>query len=147
MFPEPEENPPDAPTEPVAEVDSIPPAEPEPPASPVVSAQGQADAKPTRATRFGSGDSQPGTYGVGQLDNSDFKPFGNLKPTYPAVARKLGVQGRATVRVLVNPKGRVDSVQIVEWKGHPAFGDNAAQSARQWRFAPPRYKGQPARAW
>jgi len=147
--PEPEvAPPPDAPTEVMRPKDTPPPPEAPPAASPVVPAITGASSptgKPGGVS--GTGNSEVGEVGAETLDNRDFKPFGNQKPTYPEVPRKLNLEGSVTLRILVNAQGKVEEVQIVKWTGHPSFGESAKNTAMSWKFAPPRFHGKPAKAW
>ena len=94
----------------------------------------------------GSGGNGTAIVGSEQLDNRDFKPFGNQKPTYPEVARQLNVEGYAELQIIVGTSGKVESITVLKWKGHPSFGEAAKETARAWRFAPPRHNGNPAKA-
>lgn len=83
------------------------------------------------------------------------KPFGALtkKPTvisqaapeYPVEAIKAGVQARVTVRVLINPNGEVERVEVV--KGHPMLNEAAMEAASKWEFTRGEYKGIPVKVW
>lgn len=84
---------------------------------------------------------------AGELDNPNFKPYGNRKPPYPEVARQMGIEGRVRLQVLVGPTGRVEKVKILETHGHPSFATSAEKTALLWRFAPPHQMGIPVRVW
>lgn len=148
--PPPETPPPDAPTELVKKMDSTPP--PKEPIKELVVEQPMAPNTPTNpastSSRSGpSGDSEPtNTVGTDQLDNSDFKPFGNTKPSYPEAPRKMGIEGLVEMIIVVNPEGRVQSIEVVRFTGHPSFAESAKATAKNWRFAPPRSKGKPVKA-
>lgn len=96
----------------------------------------------------GEGTGQIETLGdAGELDNPDFKPYGNLKPPYPEVARQLGIEGFVRLQVLVGPSGRVEQIKVLDAKGHPSFAEAAKTTAIKWRFAPPHQMGIPVRLW
>lgn len=143
----PQETPPEAPAETVTPVDSTPPPMETPPPTPVVSASSDPSAKPSSNPLATQGHSEGHPVGAETLDNKNFKPFGNQKPNYPEMARRMGIEGSATLRILVNEKGQVEQIEVTQWKGHPSFGQAATATARAWRFAPPRYRGQPTKAW
>jgi protein TonB len=148
--PEPETPPPpDAPTEVVQPKDTPPPVEAPPPESAIVPAgmPGPTSPQGKPGGVAGTGNSEVGTLGAESLDNRDFKPFGNQKPTYPEVPRRLNLEGSVTLRILVDPKGKVEEIQVVRWTGHPTFAESARATASLWKFAPPRYQGKPAKAW
>lgn len=82
-----------------------------------------------------------------QLDNSNFKPFGNKKPHYPAFAKKSGIEGWVKIKVLVNKKGKVISAKVVDYMGHPSFKNATIAVARGWRFPIPIAKGKRVETW
>ena len=145
--PSPVETPPEAPAETVTPVDSSPPPTEIQPTTPVVTASSDPSAKPSSNLEATHGHSEGTPVGAETLDNKNFKPFGNQKPNYPEMARRMGIEGSATLRILVNEKGQVEHIEVTQWKGHPSFGHAATTTARAWRFAPPRYRGQPTKAW
>lgn len=55
------------------------------------------------------------------------------KPTYPAMARQIRLQGTVTVQVLIDEAGRVLSAK---GSGHPLLIPEAEKAARQARFSP-----------
>jgi protein TonB len=66
----------------------------------------------------------------------------NPPPTYPQVARRQGWEGVALLRVEINSRGRVESVELVQSTGHTILDDAALQAIRRWQFAPARFAGQ-----
>jgi protein TonB len=66
-------------------------------------------------------------------------------PEYPDSARRALVEGRVTVRVLVDRQGRVERVDRIE--GPLVFHRAAAEAARQWEFAPAVQNEQTVRVW
>ena len=71
---------------------------------------------------------------------------GNPLPSYPRSARRRSLEGRLMLRVVINPKGRVDTVEISKSSGH-AILDHAAETAvRRWKFEPGRRAGIAVRA-
>jgi len=71
----------------------------------------------------------------------------NPPPVYPAMSRRVGEQGRVVLRVLVNPKGRADDVEIRSSSGHVRLDDAARETVRRWRFVPAKRGDQPVPAW
>jgi periplasmic protein TonB len=69
-------------------------------------------------------------------------------PPYPRESAMRGHQGTVTLRVLVDPSGRVLRVEIERGSGHREL-DLAAQRhvRRFWRFHPARQQGVPMAAW
>lgn len=57
-------------------------------------------------------------------------------PAYPVEHGISGTQGCATVRFLVNSKGRPVSVQVVASHPNPDFGESLGKAVRKWRYEP-----------
>ena len=67
------------------------------------------------------------------------------RPEYPISARKAGVEGRVTVRVLINTDGKVEKVEVI--KGHPMLNEAAMDAASKWEFTPGEQDGKPVKVW
>ena len=52
-------------------------------------------------------------------------------PPYPPIARRLGVEGKVTLRLTVSAEGRVSAAEIVTTSGR----DDLDQTAEQWIMA------------
>ncbi len=75
------------------------------------------------------------------LDNSNFSPVYNPKPTFPSIAKRAGSEGYVDVDLLINEEGRVDSYSVVSVFGHQSFAKELKKVLTKWRFPPPRMKG------
>jgi len=62
----------------------------------------------------------------------------NPKPPYPPAARRLKLQGTATVRVMVSPEGRPKSVRLENSSGAHILDEAALAAVQQWTFVPAR---------
>ncbi len=71
----------------------------------------------------------------------------NPAPPYPALARRAGEQGRVVLRVLVNPSGNADEVEIRTSSGHRRLDESARDTVRRWRFIPAKRGDDPVPAW
>lgn len=71
----------------------------------------------------------------------------NPPPGYPALSRRAGEQGRVVLRVLVNPGGRADDVEIRSSSGHSRLDESARETVRRWLFVPAKRGDQPVPAW
>ena len=60
----------------------------------------------------------------------------NPAPKYPAAARRLRLQGTATVRVLVSAGGRPMTVTLQETSGTRALDEAALDAVQHWSFVP-----------
>ena len=58
----------------------------------------------------------------------------NPAPTYPALSRRSGEQGRVLLRVFVDEIGAAKTVEISQSSGFPRLDTAAAEAVRQWRF-------------
>jgi len=67
-------------------------------------------------------------------------------PAYPAVSRRRGETGRVVLRVELDERGLVGSVQVATSSGSTWLDDAALAAVRQWRCNPARRAGQPVRA-
>jgi protein TonB len=71
----------------------------------------------------------------------------NPPPSYPALSRRLGEEGRVVLRVLVSPAGRADEIQVRTSSGHERLDDAARETVRRWRFVPAQRGDTPVAAW
>jgi protein TonB len=71
----------------------------------------------------------------------------NPSPTYPALSRRNGEQGRVILRVLVNPAGRADQVEIRTPSGYARLDNAARDTVLGWRFVPAKRGDTPISAW
>jgi protein TonB len=68
----------------------------------------------------------------------------NPRPPYPLAARRLGLEGRVLLEVVVRPDGSAASVTIRQSSGYGMLDDSAADTVRtRWRFVPARRDGIP----
>src|ERR1019366_5214550 len=72
-------------------------------------------------------------------------PIASSYPVYPAEALLAGREGRAVVRYLVNPQGRIEAASVVEASA-PEFGGAGMASIDSWRFKPATRAGKPCSA-
>ena len=70
-----------------------------------------------------------------------------VRPSYPASARRLGIQGITMLRVHVLVDGRVGDVVVETSAGHPDLDQAAAAAVRQWRFEPARHGNDAVAMW
>jgi len=95
-----------APAAPVAVPAEIKPAPPAPPAEPFV---------------------QP------RFDANYLK---NPAPNYPPLSRRMGEEGKVILRVLVNPQGAADRVEVKTSSGSQRLDDAAVNTVKLWKFIP-----------
>jgi protein TonB len=73
------------------------------------------------------------------------EPVRPVKPEYPELARKAGIEGRVTVKVLIGTKGNVEKVEIL--KGHPMLNDAAVDAAMEAQFKPGKQRDRFVKVW
>ena len=71
----------------------------------------------------------------------------NPAPAYPASAKRLGEAGTVTLRVLVNPHGRAESVEVERSSGYRRLDRAALDAVRKWKFVPAKQGDQAIAAW
>jgi periplasmic protein TonB len=71
----------------------------------------------------------------------------NPPPEYPLSARRLGLEGTVTLRVLVSPEGLPDAIDIRRSSGSSVLDRSALKAVRAWRFAPARRGDTPVASW
>ncbi len=71
----------------------------------------------------------------------------NPPPAYPPLSRRMGEQGKVMLRVLVNPKGTADKVELRSSSGSARLDDAALDVVKRWRFVPAKQGDQPVPAW
>jgi protein TonB len=71
----------------------------------------------------------------------------NPPPPYPASSRRIGEQGRVVLRVLVNPQGEPEQVELRTSSGSPRLDTSALETVRRWKFVPARQGERPVAAW
>jgi protein TonB len=62
----------------------------------------------------------------------------NPAPRYPAIARKMRLQGVAIIRVMVTTEGRPNSVRLEKSSGARMLDEAALEAVQHWSFVPAR---------
>lgn len=71
----------------------------------------------------------------------------DFQPPYPSQLLRMGVEGKAVVRVLIGADGRVTQVAIIA-ADDPLFAEaTERQALRKWRFRPATRDGQAIESW
>lgn len=71
----------------------------------------------------------------------------NPAPTYPAMSRRIGEEGRVMLRVLVEANGRPSQIQIKTASTSPRLDQAAEEAVRRWKFVPAQRGQEPVAAW
>lgn len=73
--------------------------------------------------------------------------YGEIPIEYPVDLWDADVEGETVLRVRVTEEGGVDSVEVVEASGYPAFDSAAVQGALRLRYNPARRNGRRISVW
>lgn len=73
--------------------------------------------------------------------------YGDVPIDYPLRLWDQGMEGETLLRVRVTDTGQVDSVEVVESSGQPAFDSAAVNGAKELRFRPARRGGKRIEVW
>jgi protein TonB len=71
----------------------------------------------------------------------------NPEPSYPALSKRFGEEGRVILRVLVSPEGQAEQVELRQSSGHLRLDQAALGTVKRWRFAPARRGSERLAAW
>ncbi len=71
----------------------------------------------------------------------------NPEPGYPLLSKRLGEEGKVILRVLVNPEGLAEQVEVRQSSGHARLDQAALGTVRRWRFTPARRGAERLAAW
>lgn len=71
----------------------------------------------------------------------------NPFPTYPMVARRMGLQGRVVLNVEVLASGVCGTINIHKSSGYAMLDNAALQTVKGWRFMPARQSGNVIDKW
>lgn len=68
-----------------------------------------------------------------------------IKPDYPEIAKRVGIEGIVVVKVLINTKGDVEDIEVYE--SHPPFDQAAVEAAKQFKFKPGKQRDRYVKVW
>lgn len=66
---------------------------------------------------------------------------------YPEIARKVGIEGRVIVQVLVSDKGEVVKTKILKSLGHSGLDEAAVDAIRSVKWKPAKQRDKPVAVW
>jgi periplasmic protein TonB len=70
-----------------------------------------------------------------------------VRPVYPEVARRAGIQGTTLLRIHIEADGHVSDVSVQRSAGHQSLDEAAAEAVRRWRFEPALNSVGPVSMW
>jgi TonB family protein len=109
----------------------------------VVPGSGTAGGGGTAVAGLGRGDGAPGLPAPsGPLrTNREAKPIQTVRAAYPPMALRAGLESDVTLRIEVDPNGKVTKAEIIRGGG-AGFDDEALKAVQQSRFEPAQKDGQ-----
>ena len=81
-------------------------------------------------------------FDLAEVDSAPM-PVAQMQPLYPIRAKRAGIEGWVKVRFVVNTKGLVEKVQIIEAEPENVFNQSVIRCLSAWRFSPGVYEGEP----
>jgi periplasmic protein TonB len=125
-----------------AEASAAPGTAPGGPATTIVSSLSVAPAPATAAIG-------PSAAATPETVTRQARPQGGyqVRPSYPATPRRLGIQGTTLLRVHVLADGRIGDVLVEKSAGHPELDDAATDAVKRWRFDPARRGSDAVAMW
>ena len=82
-----------------------------------------------------------------ELPSSDAAYLNNPRPSYPALSRRLGEQGKVVVRVLIGVDGTAQQAEIRTSSGFERLDQAALATVRGWRYVPGKRNGTAEAMW
>jgi protein TonB len=79
----------------------------------------------------------------------DAKPVAlfRVKPVYPQSAMSKNINGRVSIKLLVDRDGTVKTVEVLNAEPEGMFEDATLNAVSQWRFQPAKVQGNPVACW
>ena len=87
--------------------------------------------------------------GAPSADSVEHPPRPIRKPqtAYPAFARKAGIEGSVTVKILIDTTGHVSDVEVLDVIGHDSFRQAVLDVVKTWEFTPATHHGKVVSVW
>ncbi|MDF1569677.1 MAG: energy transducer TonB [Spirochaetaceae bacterium] len=63
-------------------------------------------------------------------------PLEPIKPEYPRLARRMGLEGTVVLILTINETGRIEDFRVEESQAHPLLVDAAVETAMAVRYKP-----------
>jgi protein TonB len=75
------------------------------------------------------------------LDVKEPRKVKDVPPLYPALAAQGGIEGTVVLECVIDPRGRVVDVRVIQ--GLPLLAEAATEAVRQWVYTPTLINGEP----
>lgn len=88
----------------------------------------------------GSGGGEPGLYSLAEVERKP-RLIRQIDPDYPESARKRGLTGKVTLRIVVDERGNVHNPAVTSADPAGVFDQCVLEAVVRWRFEPARRQG------
>ena len=85
-----------------------------------------------------------GEFEIGDIDGP-LIPIVRISPPYPFRARRMGIEGSVRIEFLVNEKGNVEKLKILNANPPNIFEQSVKRTVLSWRFKPGTLEGEPVK--
>ncbi len=86
---------------------------------------------------LGGSDFDKGAAGAGKQGRDKITPHAIDQPrSYPLEARSKGWEGTVKLEALLNKKGRIESIKLLQSSGYKILDDTAIRMVKKWRYKP-----------
>ncbi|MDP2019470.1 MAG: energy transducer TonB [Hydrogenophaga sp.] len=82
-----------------------------------------------------------------ELPSSSADYLNNAPPPYPPLSKRLGEQGKVTVRAFIEVNGTASKAEIRTSSGYERLDQTALQTVMKWRYIPGKRAGVPEAMW
>lgn len=82
-----------------------------------------------------------------ELPSSNAAYLNNPKPSYPALSRRMGEEGKVVLRVYIGADGLPQKADIHQSSGYDRLDRQAQEAVLRWRFVPGKRNGVPEAMW
>ena len=88
----------------------------------------------------------PTAFSLNEVDNEPGLLF-SPNPIYPYAAKRAKKEGTVTVRLVIDPEGRVLKAELMPGPENDTFGKATLQAVKRWRFKPAEKNGRRVMCW
>ena len=115
--------------------------------APVVSAEPAAPSNaPVTAAPVTAPEAPPAPPRI-ELPSSNAAYLQNPAPTYPAISKRMGEQGKVVLRVFIGTDGLPQKIELNRSSGFERLDRQAQETVSRWKFVPGKRNGVPEAMW
>lgn len=115
--------------------------------APVVSAEPPAPSNaPVTAAPVTAPEAPPAPPRI-ELPSSNAAYLQNPAPTYPAISKRMGEQGKVVLRVFIGTDGLPQKIELNRSSGFERLDRQAQETVSRWKFVPGKRNGVPEAMW